>query len=84
MSEALAAKEVVMQFYALALGQFKPSQAFEKFATPDFIEHSADIPAGTGDAAVEFLENLIRRFPAPKWKIVRSAAEVIWFFFTST
>ena len=67
-------KSVVLEFYKLALEQFKPKEAFEKYATPDFVEHSADI-AGTREAAIAFLRDLITRFPAPKWEIVRSAAE---------
>jgi predicted SnoaL-like aldol condensation-catalyzing enzyme len=49
-------------------------------ATPDFVEHSADIAGGTRDAAIAFLRDLIARFPTPKWKIVRSAAEGELFF----
>ena len=49
--------------------------AFERYATPDLVEHRADIAGGTRDAAIAFLRDLIARFPAPKWKIVRSAAE---------
>jgi predicted SnoaL-like aldol condensation-catalyzing enzyme len=68
-------KAVVLQFYKLALAKFNPKDAFEKYATPDFVEHSADIAGGTRQAAIAFLEGLIRRFPEPKWEIVRSAAE---------
>ncbi len=68
-------KEVVLEFYKLALEQFDPKDAFERYATPDFVEHSADIAGGTRQAAIAFLEGLIRSFPAPKWDVVRSAAE---------
>ena len=68
-------KSVVLEFYKLALEQFNPKDAFEKYASADFVEHSADIAGGTRDAAIAFLKDLIARFPAPKWKIVRAAAE---------
>lgn len=74
MQDPQSPKEVVLEFYKLALEQFDPKDAFERYATPDFVEHSADI-AGTRQAAIAYLEGLIRRFPAPKWEIVRSAAE---------
>ena len=68
-------KRVVLDFYKSALEQFNPKDAFERYATPDFVEHSADIAGGTREASITFLSDLIARFPAPKWKIVRSAAE---------
>ena len=68
-------KELVLEFYKLALEDFEPKLAFERYATPDFVEHSADITGGTRQATIAFLEDLIRRFPAPKWDVVRSAAE---------
>ncbi len=67
-------KSVVLDFYKLALEQFKPKDAFERYASPDFVEHSAEIEE-TREATIAFLSDLIARFPAPKWKIVRSAAE---------
>lgn len=67
-------KSVVLKFYKLALEQFKPKDAFERYASPDFVEHSAEIGETRG-ATIAFLSDLIARFPAPKWQIVRSAAE---------
>ena len=75
MPDPRSPKEVVIEFYKLALEQFEPKKAFEKYATTDFVEHSADIANGTRQGAIAFLEGLIRQFPAPKWDIVRSAAE---------
>ena len=75
MPERESPKALVLEFYKLALEEFDPKGALEKYAAPDFVEHSADIPEGTRQASIAFLEGLIRRFPAPKWKIVRSAAE---------
>lgn len=68
-------KTVVLAFYKLALQDFKPAEAFARYATPDFIEHSADTAGGTAHATVAFLEDLIKKFPEPKWEIVRTIAE---------
>jgi predicted SnoaL-like aldol condensation-catalyzing enzyme len=75
MAHARSPKEIVLEFYRLALEKFDPKAAFETYATPDFVEHSADIAEGTRQAAIDFLLGLIQRFPAPKWQVVRSAAE---------
>ena len=75
MQDPRSPKEVVLKFYKLALEDFEPKVAFERYATPNFVEHSADITGGTRQATIAFLEDLIRRFPAPKWDVVRSAAE---------
>lgn len=75
MPDPRSPKEVVLEFYKLALEDFQPKIAFERYATPYFAEHSADIAGGTRQATIVFLEGLIRSFPAPKWDVVRSAAE---------
>ena len=63
MASLQSPKSVVLKFYKLALEQFKPKEAFERYATPNFVEHSADIASGTRQAAIAFLEDLIRKFP---------------------
>jgi predicted SnoaL-like aldol condensation-catalyzing enzyme len=75
MATSKSPKDVVFEFYKLAAEQLRPREAFERYATPDFVEHSADIAGGTREAAIAFLEGLIKRFPSPNWKVVRSAAE---------
>jgi len=75
MADAESPKTLVLEFYKLALEQFRPVDAFERYATTDFVEHSAEIAGGTRQAASAYLEDLIRRFPAPKWQVLRSAAE---------
>ena len=75
MADPKSPKAVVLEFYRLALEQFRPKDAFERYATTDFVEHSAEIAGGTQEAASAFLEDLIRKFPAPKWEVIRSAAE---------
>jgi predicted SnoaL-like aldol condensation-catalyzing enzyme len=68
-------KEVVIAFYKLALMNFRPREAFAQYAAPDFVEHSADSAGGTTQATVDFLTDLIRKSPQPKWEIVRVIAE---------
>jgi len=68
-------KAIVMAFYKLALQDFKPADAFARYAAPDFVEHSQDTAGGTATGTVEFLTALIARSPHPKWEIVRTIAE---------
>lgn len=68
-------KEVVVAFYKAALMDFRPKEAFAQYAAPDFVEHSADSPGGTAQSTVEFLTDLIKKSPQPKWEIVRVISE---------
>lgn len=70
-----ANKDVVLQFYALALRDFKVREAFDRYSDPNFIEHSEDTPGGTVAGTVKFLESLIARFPRRSWEVIRSAAD---------
>jgi predicted SnoaL-like aldol condensation-catalyzing enzyme len=70
-----ANKALVLQFYALALGDFKVREAFDRYVDPSFVEHSEDTPGGTVAGTINFLEGLIARFPHRKWEVVRSAAD---------
>ncbi|HET6552656.1 MAG TPA: nuclear transport factor 2 family protein [Dyella sp.] len=68
-------KTVVLDFYKLAMQEFKPREAFARYAAADFVEHSADSAGGTAASTVTFLEGLIKQFPDPHWEVVRSVAE---------
>lgn len=68
-------RQVVLDFYQTALGDLQPKAAFERYAAPDFVEHKADVPDGTREATVAFLEQLIAAVPAPKWTVIRTVAE---------
>lgn len=68
-------RAVVLAFYKLALQDMKPREAFARYASTDFIEHSADTKDGTAANTVTFLEGLIKDMPQPTWEIVRSIAE---------
>lgn len=67
-------KAVVQAFYRLALHDMQPALAFQRYAAPDFVEHSQD-SGGDSKATVAFLESLIARSAHPKWEIVRSVSE---------
>ena len=68
-------KEVVIAFYRMALMDFRPKEAFAQYAAPDFVEHSAGSAGGTARSTVDFLTDLIKKSPQPKWEIVRVIAE---------
>lgn len=68
-------KEIVLAFYKLALTDMNPKDAFARYMSVDFVEHSADTPGGTAQATVDFLNDLIKKAPQPKWEIIRSIAE---------
>lgn len=68
-------KQIVLDFYKLALTDQKPWEAFAKYAAPDFVEHSADSPGGTAQSTVDFLNDLIKKAPQPRWEVLRSIAE---------
>jgi predicted SnoaL-like aldol condensation-catalyzing enzyme len=68
-------KAVVLAFYKLALQDFKPAEAFQRYAARDFVEHSQDSAGGDAKATVVFLQQLIARNPHPRWEVIRSIAE---------
>lgn len=68
-------RRLVVAFYEQALVQRQPRAAFERYVSPDFVDHKPDIPGGGREAAAAFLERLIQRFPDPRWEVVRSVAE---------
>jgi len=72
---ASANREVVLSFYRTGLVERRPREAFEKYAAVDMLEHKPDVPAGTRQAVVEYLERLIAELPQSRWEILRAAAE---------
>jgi predicted SnoaL-like aldol condensation-catalyzing enzyme len=68
-------KAVVLAFYKLALQDMQPAAAFERYAAPDFVEHSQDTAGGDVKSVVVFLDQLIARSPHPRWEVIRSIAE---------
>lgn len=72
---AAANKEIVLQFYNLGLTGLQPRAAFERFVSPQFVEHKPDVEAGTREGTVNFLEQLIAEVPEPRWEVLRTIAE---------
>lgn len=68
-------REVVLDFYREALLEKQVRAAFERHAAADFVEHKADVPEGTRDATVRYLEQLVAELPAARWEIVRALAD---------
>ena len=72
---ANANREVVLAFYNEGLVGLQPRSAFERYMRPDFVEHKPDVPAGTREATITFLELLIAELPQARWEVVRTIAE---------
>lgn len=70
-----ANREVVLAFYTEGLINLRPRAAFERYASEDFVEHKPDVPLGTREATITFLEDLIKEVPKPTWEVVRTVAE---------
>jgi predicted SnoaL-like aldol condensation-catalyzing enzyme len=68
-------RSVVLAFYNEGLIGLKPRAAFQRYMTPQFIEHKPDVPHGTREAAATFLEQLIASLPQPRWEVLRTIAE---------
>ena len=72
---AEANRRIVLAFYNEGLVGLQPRAAFERYVTPQFVEHKSDVPQGTREAAATFLEQLIANVPQPRWEVVRTIAE---------
>lgn len=68
-------RQLVLDFYRLALIERHPRAAFQRYMAANFIEHKPDVETGTREAAATFLEQLITNLPDPRWQIVRTIAE---------
>jgi predicted SnoaL-like aldol condensation-catalyzing enzyme len=68
-------RQIVLDFYKLGLVGLQPRAAFERYVSPDFIEHKPDVEGGTREAAAAYLETLIKNVPKPRWDILRTVAE---------
>ena len=68
-------KAIVLAFYKLALEDFKPAEAFARYAATDFVEHAQDSAGGTQAGTVAFMKKLIARSPQSKFEVVRVIAE---------
>jgi predicted SnoaL-like aldol condensation-catalyzing enzyme len=68
-------RKLVLAFYNQALVDKEVRPAFERYVSPGFVEHKPDVPGGTRDAVIDFLEGLVKELPDARWEILRSVAE---------
>jgi predicted SnoaL-like aldol condensation-catalyzing enzyme len=66
-----ANRQLVADFYRQALIDRQPRAAFEKYMSPDFVEHKPDVPLGTREGTAAFLEDFIKSMPDPQWEVLR-------------
>ena len=74
-SSAEANRRLVLDFYNEGLVERRPEAAFTRYMAPDFVEHKPDVPAGTREATIAFLSQLMSEIPEARWEIVRTIAE---------
>ena len=70
---SLTPREVVEKFADLFYKQKKVREAFETWVHPDYIQHKPTLPDGR-EPVIDFLENLIARFPDRTFTIHRIVA----------
>ena len=70
-----ATRSVAESFYRQALEQKRVRAAFEAFASPEMIEHKADVASGDREGIIRFLEGLMAQLPEARWRMIRSVAE---------
>lgn len=68
-------RDTVLSFYREGLIGRQPRSAFERYTSPDFIEHKPDVPGGTREATIVYLEQLIKDVPDPRWEVLRTASD---------
>ena len=70
-----ANRAIVLAFYQEGFVDLRLRAAFERYVSPDFIEHKPDVPEGTRAATIAYLEHLIESVPDPRWEALRTVAE---------
>ena len=68
-------RRLVLDFYTLGLVERQAHVAFQRYVSPDFVEHKPDIPGGTREATADFLAGLMTDIPDARWEVLRSAAQ---------
>lgn len=66
-------KQLVIGFYKALFDEHKVAEAFRKYATPDYIQHSPladDVPT-----TITFLQNMLDNLPEHGWELKRVIAE---------
>ena len=74
-SEAQEAKnmELVLKFYRTIFDDHKVAEAFEKYATPDYIQHSP--LAESVPSTIQFLQSYLDATPDHWWEVKRVLAD---------
>ena len=70
-----ANRRLVLDFYTLGLVERQAQAAFQRYVSPDFVEHKPDIPGGTREATADFLAGIMTDIPDARWEVLRSAAQ---------
>jgi predicted SnoaL-like aldol condensation-catalyzing enzyme len=73
--EAERNREIVLAFFRQGLMELQPRKAFERYVSEDFIEHKPDVPLGTREATIAYLEDLISSLPSAHWEPIRTIAD---------
>ncbi|MEO6199156.1 MAG: nuclear transport factor 2 family protein [Sphingomicrobium sp.] len=68
-------RQIVTDFYSLALAQKQVRAGFEQYVRPDFVEHKPDILEGNREGAINFLEGMVKELPGAQWRVRRALAE---------
>ena len=74
-SSAEANRKLVVSFYTEALVEKRVRSGFQRYVSPNLVEHKPDVPAGDRSVVVEFLEGIVRDVPGAQWEIIRTIAE---------
>jgi predicted SnoaL-like aldol condensation-catalyzing enzyme len=73
-SLAAANKALVCDFYHMVFNAREPRRAFERYVAADYIQHNPSAAQGR-EAAIGFIEHILRQAPERKVRIVRAIAE---------
>lgn len=73
--EVEANRQLVLAFYQQCLVDRQPREAFERYVSPNLVEHKPDVPGGTREAVIDYLEDLMASLPSSRWELFRTIAE---------
>lgn len=72
--EAAANKKLVLDFYTALFEKHQVKEAFDKFVSPDYIQHNPNIPNGT-EPDIVFLTEKFKNNPESTNEVKRALAE---------
>ena len=74
-ASAEGSRTLVVAFYTEALVEKRVRDGFERYVSPDLVEHKPDVPVGGRAVVVDFLEGIVQDVPDARWEIIRTIAE---------